>query len=58
MQVQNQLANAAEDSGGEENLSPELMSTISNYMDEQLRLAHEVIDVVDGANRIFCCLTM
>ena len=39
---------------GKENLSPVLIPTMSKDTDEQLKLAHKVIDVVDRANRKVC----
>ena len=47
MRLRNQLSVAAENIGREENLSPVLLPTISKDMDEQLKLAHKGIDVVD-----------
>ena len=38
----------------EENLTPVLIPTMSRDMDEQLKLAHKVVDVVDQANRNIC----
>ena len=49
-----QLVIAAEDFGREEKLSPVLITTKSKDMDEQLKLAHKVIDVVDQANWKVC----
>ena len=37
-----------------ENLSPVLQSTLSKDMEEQLKLVHKVIDVVDRPNRRIC----
>ena len=54
MQLRNQLVNAAENSATEENLTPVLIPTMSKDMDEQLKLAHKVVDVVDRANRKIC----
>ena len=51
MQLRNQLVVAAEDVTREENLSPLLIPTPFEDMDEQLKLAHKVVDVVDRANR-------
>ena len=51
MQLGNQLVNAAENFAREENLTPSLISTMSKDMDQQLKLAHELVDVVDRANR-------
>ena len=38
----------------EQNLSPVLQSTLSKDMEEQLKLVHKVIDVVDRPNRKIC----
>ena len=35
-------------------MTPLLIPTRSKDMDEPIRLAHKVVDVVDGANRKFC----
>ena len=50
MRLRNQLVNAAENFAREKNLTPVLIPTMSKDMDEQLRLAHKVLDVVDPAN--------
>ena len=39
---------------GEQNLLPVLQSTLSKDMEEQLKLVHKVVDVVDRPNRRFC----
>ena len=54
MRLRNQLVNAAENYAREENLTPVLIPTMSKHMDEQLKLAHKVVDVVDRANRKIC----
>ena len=54
MRLRNQLVNAAENFAGEENLTPLLIPTMSRDMDEQLKLAHKVVDVVDRTNRKIC----
>ena len=54
MRLRNQLVNAAENFAREENLTPVLMPTMSRDMDEQLKLAHKVVDVVDRTNRKIC----
>ena len=51
MRLRNQLVNAAEKFAREQNLTPVLIPTMSRVMDEQLKLAHKVIDVVDRTNR-------
>ena len=45
------LVTAAKNFAREENLTPVLIPTMSKDMDEQLKLAHKVVDVVDRANR-------
>ena len=52
--LRNQLVNAAENFAREENLTPVLIPIMSKDMDEQLKLAHKVVDVVDRANRKIC----
>ena len=47
----NQLVVAADNFLKEQNLSPVLQSTLSKIMEEQLKLVHKVIDVVDRPNR-------
>ena len=54
MRLRNQLVNAAENFAREEILTPVLIPTMSKDMDEQLKLAHKVVDVVDRANRTIC----
>ena len=54
MRLRNQLVNAAENFAREENLTPVLIPTMSRDMDEQLKLAHKVVDVVDRTNRKIC----
>ena len=53
MRLRNQLVNTAKNFVREENLTPVLIPTMSKNMDEQLKLAHNLIDVVDRANRKF-----
>ena len=50
----NQLVVAADNFLREQNLSPVLQSTLSKDMEEQLKLVHEVIDIVDRPNRKIC----
>ena len=52
MRLRNQLVNAAENFARKENFTPVLIPTMS--MDEQLKLAHKVVDVVDRTNRKIC----
>ena len=54
MLLRNQLVNAAENFAREENFTPVLIPTMSKDMEEQLKLAHNVVDVVDRANRKIC----
>ena len=54
MRLRNQLVTAAENFAREENLSPLLIPTTSKDMDEQLKLAYNVVDVVDQANTRIC----
>ena len=50
----NQLVVAAENFVREQNLSPVLQSTQSKDMEEQLKLVHKMIDVMDRTNRRIC----
>ena len=50
----NQLVVAADNFTREENLAPVLQSTLSKDMEEQLKLVHKVIDVLDCPNRKIC----
>ena len=50
----NQLVVAAENFLREPNLLPVLQSTLSKDMEEQLKLVHKAIDVVDRLNRRIC----
>ena len=54
MRLRNQLVNAAENFAREGNLTPVLIPTMSRDMDEQLKLAHKVVDEVDRANKKNC----
>ena len=54
----NQLVVAADNLLKEQNLSPVLQSTLSKDMEEQLKLVHKVIDVVDRANRRICVILL
>ena len=54
MWLRNKLVNATENFAIEENLTPVLIPTMSKDMDEQLKLPHKVVDVVDRANRKLC----
>ena len=50
----NQLVVAADNFLREQNLFPFLQSTLSKDMEEQLKLVHKVIDIVDHPNRRIC----
>ena len=50
----NQLVVAADNFFREQNLSPVLESTLCKDMEEQLKLVHKMIDVVDCPNRRIC----
>ena len=50
----NQLVSAAHNFLREQQLSPVLRSTLPKDMEEQLKLVHKVIDVVDCPNRSIC----
>ena len=54
MRLRNQLVNAAENFAREESLTPVLIPTMSRDLDEQLKLAHKVVDVVDRKNKKIC----
>ena len=54
MRLRNQLINAAEKFARKADLTPVLIPTISRDMDEQLKLAHKVVDVLDRTNRKIC----
>ena len=58
MRLKNLLVNTAENVAREENLTPVLIPTMSKDIDEQLKLAHKVVDVVDRANRKICVILM
>ena len=58
MRLRNQLVNAAENFARQETLTPVLIPTMSKGMDEQLKLAHKFVDVVDRANRKFCVILL
>ena len=50
----NQLVVAADNFLREQNLTPVLQPTLSKDMEEQLKLVHKMIDVVDCQNRRIC----
>ena len=51
MRLRNQLVIAVEKIAKEENLSPLLIPTMSKDMNEQIKLAHKIVDVMDWANK-------
>ena len=54
LRLANQLVNAAENFAREEILTPVLIPTMSKDTDEQLKLDHKKVGVVDRANRKIC----
>ena len=54
LRLRNLLVNAAEKPAKEANLTPVLIPTMSKDMDEQLKLARKVVEVVDRPNRMIC----
>ena len=58
LRLRNQLVKAAENFAREENLTPLLIPTMSRDVDEQLKLARKVVDVVDRTNRKICVILM
>ena len=50
----NQIVVAADNFLREQNLPPVLQTTLSKDMEDQLKLVHKVIDVVDRPNRRIC----
>ena len=54
MRLRNQLVNAAENFARREHLTPVLIPTKSKDMDEQLKLAHKIVELVDRANKKIC----
>ena len=54
MRLRNQLLIAAENFAGEKKLTSVLIPKLSKDMDEKLKLAHKVVDVVDRTNRKIC----
>ena len=51
MRLRKRLVIAAEKFVREENLSPMVIPTLSKNMDEQFKLSHNFVDVVDRANK-------
>ena len=58
MRKRNQLVIAAENFEEKQNLSPIQKPTMSKDMDEQLKLAHRLVDVVDRRKRKLCVTTL
>ena len=58
MRLSNQLVIAAKNFEEEQNLSPIQKPTTSKDMDEQLKLAHTLVDVVDRRKRKMCVTTL
>ena len=54
MRLRKELVNAAENFAGEEILTPVLIPMMSKDMEEKLKLAHKVVDVVNRANKMIC----
>ena len=54
MRLRYELVNEPENFPREENLTSVLIATMSKDMDQHLKLAQKVIDIVDGANRKIC----
>ena len=54
MRLRNELANAAENFAREEKLTPLLVFKMTKDMDEHPKLAHNLLDIVDPANRKIC----
>ena len=54
MKLKNQPVKVAENFAREENLTPVLIPKMSRDLDEQLELAHEVVDIVDRTNKKIC----
>ena len=58
MRLRNPPVFAAEHFAREQNLSPVLIPTLSKDMDEQLKLAHKLVDLVDGTKWNTCVTLM
>ena len=54
MQMRKQPVIAAENLGGEQKLPPIQIPAMSKDIDEQLKLAHGVVDVLERPNRKIC----
>ena len=54
LRLRNQLVETAQNYAREESLTPVLIPTMSKDIDEQLKLAHNVVDVVNRAKRKIC----
>ena len=53
-QLRNQLVLAAKNFRNEGNFATVLLPTMSKYMNEQLKLAHKLTDIVERANKKIC----
>ena len=58
LRLRNKLVIPVENLAREEDSSPELILTMSKVIDEPLKLAHKVVDVVDQANRKICAILL
>ena len=54
IRLRNHLIIAARNFASEEKLCPVLIPKLSKDMDEQLKLSHKVVDLMDRANRRIC----
>ena len=54
MRLRNELVIEARTSGRKKKLSPVLVPTMSRDTDEQLKLAHNVVEILDKANGKIC----
>ena len=58
IRLRNQLVVAVRDFSKEENLPPVHVKLLSKDMEEQLKLTHRVVEVVDRPNRKICVTTL
>ena len=58
MRLRNQLVIAVENFGKGENSSPVLIPTMSEDMDEELKFAHKMVEVVNQANSKVCVILL
>ena len=54
LRLRNQLENTAEKVAGEETLTPVVIPTMCKNLDEQLKLAHMLVDIVGRAKGKLC----